>query len=279
MSIEDFVRTFFIDPITQGTGYNIYNTLVYGALLLLGGFGVVRLVRRLGVKMDGMLFHAVLPFATLGGILRALEEFARLTGEGVLPHSPLFLTPGIYIVIAILSIISLVTAVYLNREEYPRAMLPLGWAMVLGALILVMSDIAAVTSGKVANVALRPGLFLWIVILGAGLTLLGRLILSKLDILRRDNTLILGGFAFEAAAVSTAVHSLSYTAEQPLTQALLSLSPYLYPVLKIALVIGIIYYIEGVPKEEEVHWFSKLILLILGVPMGIHNTLQILIGL
>lgn len=279
MGIEEFIRTYFIDPISQGTGYNIYNTLVYGILLILGGYGVVKLVRRLGVRMDDKLFNAVLPFVVLGGFIRGLEEFARLTGMGPLPHNPLFLTPGIYLLIAILSLASLVAGVYLRGKDYPRAMVPIGWAMVLGALLLALTDISLVVSGRVADTSLRPELFLWIVVLGGALTYLGGLVLKKLDMAGRDNTLILGGFAFEAAAVATAVYSLSYRAEQPLTQALLSISPPLYPLLKVGLVLGIIYFVEGVPRDEESHWLSKLILLVLGVPMGVHNSLQILMGL
>ncbi len=279
MGIGDFIKTYFVDPITYGTGYNIYNTVVYGVLLILGGYGVVKLLKRLGVRMDKKLFNAVLPFVVFGGFLRGLEEFARLTGEGVLPHSPFFLTPGIYLIIAVVSIAALLIGVYLKKEEYPRVMLPIGWALVGVGVLLALSDMALVASGGVLDMSLRPTLFLWIILLGAGLTFLGRLVLNKLNILSRENTLVLSGFAFEAAAVATAVYSLSYKAEQPLTQALLSVSPHIYPILKLGLVIGIIHFIEGVPKDEEAHWLSKLILLVLGVPMGVHNTLQILLGL
>jgi uncharacterized membrane protein len=279
MGLEEFIKTYFIEPISHGTGYNMYNTLVYGVLLLLGAYGVVKLVRRLGVKMDKQLFNAVLPFVVLGGILRALEEFARLTGAGLLPHSPLFLTPGIYLLIAALSLPSLVVAVSLKGEEYPRAMSAIGWTLSLAASLLVLSDIALVASGGVADTSLRPSLFLWIVLLAVGLTFIGMLILKRLQMRSRENALILGGFAFEASAVTTAVYSLSYSAEQPFTQALLSISPPFYPLFKLALILGIVYYIEGVPREDETHWLSKLILLVLGVPMGIHNSLQILLGL
>jgi uncharacterized membrane protein len=279
MGIEEFIKTYFVDPITYGTGYNVYNTLAYGALLILGGYGVVRLLRRLGVRMDRKLFNSVIPFVVLGGLLRGLEEFARLTGEGLLPHSPLFLTPGIYFLIALLSIAALLTGVRLRKEGYPGVMLPIGWAMVLGALLLALSDVSIVVSDRVSGVSLRPMLFLGIVLIGAALTFLGRMALGRLGMLSRENTLILGGFAFEAAAVATAVYSLSYRAEQPITQALLSVSPPLYPVLKLGLVLGIIHFIEGVPEDEEAHWLSKLILLVLGVPMGVHNSLQILLGL
>lgn len=279
MSLEGFIKAYFVEPITHATGYNIYNTVVYGILLLLGAYGVVKLVRRLGVRMDKELFSAVLPFVVLGGILRALEEFARLTGSGFLPHSPLFLTPGIFLLIAGLTIASLIAAVSMKGKEYPSIMLKAGWGLCLGAFLLVLSDIALVASGGVADTFLRPGLFLWIILLGAGLTLLGRLVLTRLRMVSRENLLIVGGFAFEAAAVTTAVYALSYSAEQPFTHALVSIAPPFYPLFKLGLILGIVYYIEGVPKNDETHWLSKLILLVLGVPMGVHNSLQILLGL
>ncbi len=279
MGIKEFIYKYFIKPLYTGEGYNMYNTLVYGALLLAGAYGVARFIRRFGVRMDRQIFYAVLPFVVLGGLLRALEEFARLTGAGLLPHSPLFLTPGIYLLVVALSLLALGIAVALRGKEYRSLMSAIGWIISLAAFLLVLMDITLVSSGKIPDVSLRPVLLFWITFTALGLTFLGTLVLKRMGMSDRGNTIILGGFAFEATAVATAVYSLSYSVEQPFTQMLLSINPLFYPLLKVGLILALIYIVEGIPKNDDGHWLSKLIFLVLGLPMGIHNSLQIFMGI
>ncbi len=142
--VREFIEQYFIKPIYTSEGYNIYNTIVYGVLLLAGAYAAVKLLRRLGVKMDEKLFFAALPFVVLGGVLRGLEEFARITGAGLLPVSALFLTPGIYLLVAFLAIMSLTLAVYLRGLNYASAMAKIGWALVLATLPLLLYDVLLV---------------------------------------------------------------------------------------------------------------------------------------
>lgn len=279
MGIEGFLNRYFIAPVFTGEGYNIYNTLVYGVLLIVGAYGVTKLVRRFGVVMDRELFYAALPFVALGGILRALEEFARLTGTGFLPTSPMFLTPGIYILIAFISILSLCISSALRGEKYRPMMSGIGLVMVLLASLLVLGDVWVVASGSAAGFFLRPSLLFWITLIASAFTFFGMRILKHFGMGSRENTLILCGFAFEATAVTAAVYSLSYSVEQPFTQALLSINPLLYPFFKVGLIVGLLYLVEGVPKNDDAYWMSKLLFLVLGFPMGLHNTLQIFLGL
>ncbi|MEK6978053.1 MAG: hypothetical protein AABX40_06625, partial [Candidatus Hydrothermarchaeota archaeon] len=71
-----------------------------------------------------------------------------------------------------------------------------------------------------------------------------------------------------------------YSAEQPMTQFIVGSSPLLYVVLKLGLAMGFLYYLEKeVPTEDETHWLTKFLLLILTLPMGLHDSLQVFLGL
>lgn len=119
---------------------------------------------------------------------------------------------------------------------------------------------------------------LLILLVSAVITLIGAFLLKRLQIMHRENLIIFSSFAVETASVTLAVYLLSYTVAQPETRALLSHGTLLYPFFKLSLVLGIIYLVEEVPRKEETHWLSKLLLLVLGLPMGIHNSLQVLMG-
>jgi len=276
--VREFIEQYFIKPIYTSAGYNIYNTIIYGALLLTGAYGVAKLLKRLEVKMDEKLFIAALPFIVFGGLLRALEEFARITGAGLLPVSALFLTPGIYLLVAFLAIASLTAARYFRRANYASLMAVVGWFLVIAAFSLLLYDLLLVYAGSVPEIALRPPIFFLILLAAAVITLIGATVLKSLRIMRRENLIIFSGFALEVAAVTLAVYLLSYTVAQPETRVLLNHGTLFYPFFKLGLVLGSIYLVEGVPREEETHWLSKLLLLALGLPMGIHNSLQVLMG-
>lgn len=272
----EFIKRYFIEPIYTSEGYNIYNTLVYGMLLLAGAYLVAKLLRRWKVKMDEKLFMAALPFLVFGGVLRGLEEFARITGAGLLPVSALFLTPGIYILVAFLAVASLTLAVHLRGANYASIITAIGWLLVLATSPLFLYDLLLVYSGSVPETTLRPSIFISILVLAAIITIAGIEVLKRLRMMHRENAVIFAGFALEVAAVTLAVYLLGYTAAQPETRALLSHG--IYPFFKLGLIIAIIHFVEKVPRDDEAHWLSKLLLLVLGLPHGIHNSLQVLAG-
>lgn len=129
-----FFKEYFIDPIYQGTGYNVVNTIVYGLLLGAGIIFCYKLLEKLKVKIDDRLFLALLPFITLGAFLRALEDAA------LLPKSALFITPGIFFTIFALALAALIVSISL-RMEYHKTMFAAGFLLLIYPLFLLSKNI------------------------------------------------------------------------------------------------------------------------------------------
>ena len=87
-----FFEQYFIDPIISGSGYNVYNTLAYAALLIVAVFVTYKLLKKMKIAIDDRFMLGVLPYVILGGLLRALEDASIVS-------SFVFKTPVIYIVI------------------------------------------------------------------------------------------------------------------------------------------------------------------------------------
>jgi len=278
-----FFHDYFVKPLQTGEGYNLYNTLAYGVLLFLSAYIVLRLFRRGGLRLNRELFIALVPFVLFAGIIRALEEFARVSGEGAVPHSFLFLTPGIYFLTFALAMIFLGAGVVLKRGY--RFVYQSGFLLCSLALAFFLYDIYLVGSERAFSsfsgnlLELRTGVFAWIALFSMGLAVLAIIAARRLGFGSRPNALILGGAAFDVSSVTLAALSLGYTAEQPLTQSMLSVHPLLYPAFKMGLFLGFLYFVErSIPEEDQAHWFTKLLLLVLALPMGLHNSLQVLLG-
>lgn len=91
-------------------GYNIYNTVAWGALAIIGVYTVLKLFERYEINFNPLKALKLLPLIFLGGVLRAVQDAADLP----LTLEILLITPVIYIWIAALAVVALL----LQRLEY-----------------------------------------------------------------------------------------------------------------------------------------------------------------
>ncbi len=93
-----------VDGIKEG--YNIYNTLIYGLLLSLAISWVYVLLKKLRLEIDTVFIFALLPTVLSGGVYRAFED----TGLMRYPGSVLFISPLIYVLLALVVVSAMVSA-------------------------------------------------------------------------------------------------------------------------------------------------------------------------
>ncbi len=279
--VSEFIYTYFINPIYTGEGYNIYNTLVYAMFLLVGLYGVERFLEHLEVKIDARLFRSLVPFVILGGLLRGLESYYRATGQGV--HAYL-VTPGLYIMLTVIA----ATCLWLSRrmagEEYDRPLLHMGIVLVALGLAPVLSMVAEVLPGGAIDIftgqplTLNGKIFVLIWVSAAilsGIILLGAKRIKGLY--TSENALIIFGIMLMASSATLGAMLLGYRGEQMLTEVMLSSSPYLYLIFNAALVLVVLYLLEDA-RDRNWYWLGKFVILVLGLPHGIHNSIAILMS-
>ena len=129
-----YVDESYVQPIVQRSGYNAVNTIVYAALAILGLYAVYWVFRKEKVKFEREFFLLLLCFVLLGSAIRVVTDavdsgvlqyrFAYEQNEIVarLMHVVIFsrvyeyglltVTPGIYVVVALLFVC---TALLFNR--------------------------------------------------------------------------------------------------------------------------------------------------------------------
>ncbi len=84
-----FFEEYFLNHYLQNGGFNILDTLVYGAILILGVIGVYKLLKFLDIQIDRKFFVALLPFIFFASLTRAFRDYIY-TGitSGVLVSTP-----------------------------------------------------------------------------------------------------------------------------------------------------------------------------------------------
>jgi uncharacterized membrane protein len=267
MAVGEFIERYFIEPVMSSQGYNIYNTLVYAILFLASLYIVGRLLKRMEMNIDEELFWILVPFVFLGGVIRALGQYTFVKGEGVLPMSFWFFTPGIYILIAVFTIVSLGISIAVKKERPSLVMYTFGGIPALIGLAYIIL--------KAANYVE----FLWILGTSSviGLLIFGTIFRFWKVLNSKANALIIFGFVLDTTTTTIATAYLGYAPEHVMTRLISSANPFLFLPFKLSLILAALYYIEKDSSEGE-KWIFKLGLLILGLPHGIHDSLQILMG-
>ncbi|MCD6522437.1 MAG: DUF63 family protein [Candidatus Diapherotrites archaeon] len=269
MAIDEFIMQYFIRPIYTGEGYNIYNTIVYGLILIVSLYGIIRLARRFNVKINKKLFDAVVPFIVLGGIIRALEDYAAAVGLG---KHWLFITPGIYLFMFSIFLITLAIVKAFGKEY--ETLKKIGWFYVLLSLLLVVFNVVL---GKVVP----DFAYLISVLTCASISSLIVLFIVKRFMLfetTKENIYIVWGQMLDASASAIAIAFLGYNEQHIISGMIIGINPFLFIPVKMLVALLALYMIEKHEKNENWKWLLKMVVLTLGMATGTRDAVRAFMG-
>jgi uncharacterized membrane protein len=280
-----FFEDYFLNPILQNGWFNPVNTIVYSIILITAVYFVFRLLFRMGIRIDRHFFYAVLPFIFWGSSTRVLHDaaFAGALSPALneFYSSPLFPTPGSYLITFTLALAALLVSLGIQKKSgisYWKPMLLIG------------------TGLSLANIWLIPWVSVNPLILIAGLTALwsglfyGLSILFKADFFRKHhptlrslfsipNQVVLGSHFLDASATFTALRFYGYL-EQHVVPRLVF--PFLGPIsmflLKIVVVVPVLWVIDSYAEDRNFRNFLKIVVLILGLAPGLRDLIRLMAG-
>lgn len=274
----DFIREYFLDPILGNGWFNPVNTLVYGIILVMAVYLVFRLLKRMGIRMDGRFLYALLPFIFWGSSTRVLHDAAFagvLTGPlGDFYNLPVFPTPGSYIITFSLALLALFVSLIVQRFSgfpYWKVMLAAGIALSAVNVILIpfanlfpLGIILAVTS-------------LWFLLFHY-LGLLSKRTGNKTleGIFSKENVGLLSAHMLDATATWTAMTFFGYLEQHVVPNMVIPiLGPGAMFLLKLVVMIPVLYLVDQYTEEGDFRNFLKIVILILGLAPGLRNTIRL----
>ena len=275
--MAEFLYEYFCRPVVEHAGYNIVNTLVYGAILLAVAFFVVYpLLHRRGIRFNFGFMLALLPYVLFGATFRVLEDLA------LLPRScnPLELgfftyTPGIYIATFALVIISLIVAKLVAKKsgkDFNTIFGAIGVVLVLPLIGFHFLQFRA-WEGFLAVVAGTA------TITAAVYYLVPRLHKNLKGFFKDGlNTLAVGAQALDGTATFVATQFYRCSEQHLLSDAIIGVQPLLFIFVKIALILAILYYVDAEIKNENLRGFIKVFLVILGFATGLRDVFTLGVG-
>lgn len=242
MVVWDLINKYLIAPIYEGTGYNPINTAVLAILFVFMVESTQRTLKWLKIDMN-RFSKVFVPYVFLGGVIRSLTDAA------IYPHTPLLVTPGIYLLMLSLSFLDAIFK------------LPIGW--VLLALNLTF-------------ITVKNNSYLLIFAFGAMATgisiLLLKLLRYKLDIWP---VLAIGAHMLDAASTFVAIDFLKYGEQHVLANFFIGLfhTAAVMFLLKFAALLLVLKAFEDI-KDPEMRTFFYLVVIAVGAGPGIRNTLS-----
>ena len=276
--LPDIIQTTFF------SGYTVFNTIVYTLILVIFILAIIKMFKKL--EIDPLsIFYSIIPFIFLGSSTRALVD------NGILPKTVFLITPGLYILVGLITIISFLFCIFLfNKKgiDYRYSLFSLGLIFSLPNLIFF---------SKVNFTALLNVILTWIL---SSLVFLGIVFLVlyvKSNISKNPEKINLSKFIekikkykinfsivlahlFDASTTYVAVEYFNYVEQHVLPNALYQLfDTYLtlFP-MKIIVIVAVLYIIDQYFDDLTIKNLLKLAVFVLGLAPGLRNILTLILG-
>ena len=273
----------FLPDIVQSTffsGYTIFNTVVYTLILVLFVLAIIKMFKKL--EIDPLsIFYSIIPFIFLGSSTRALVD------NGIYPKTVFLITPGLYILVGILTILSFLFSIFLFRKkgvDYRYSLFCIGLILIIPNVILFskvnLSAIAYVLMTWTLSSIIFLGIaYLVLYIKNKNSSFNFSKFAEKFSKYKIDFSIVLAHL-FDASTTYVAVEYFNYTEQHVLPNALNQLfDTYLtlFP-MKIIVIVAVLCIIDQYFDDLTIKNLLKLTVFVLGLAPGLRNILTLAIG-
>ena len=286
--LPDIIQTTFF------SGYTVFNTIVYTLILVIFILAIIKMFKKLEIDPLSIfysiipflsIFYSIIPFIFLGSSTRALVD------NGILPKTVFLITPGLYILIGLITIVSFLFSIYLfNKKgiDYRYSLFSLGVIFSLPNIIFFSNVNYTALINVILTWILSSLIFIGIVFL---------VLYIRNNIFKTEDKINLSKFIekikkykinfsivlahlFDASTTYVAVEYFNYVEQHVLPNAINQLfDTYLtlFP-MKIIVIVAVLYIIDQYFDDLTIKNLLKLTVFVLGLAPGLRNILTLILG-
>ena len=310
-----FIEENFVQPIIQNGWFNPYNTLVYGAILIIGVVLVYKLLERLQIPIDRKFLLALIPFIAWAPVTRSLRDFvfgsipvavksapqfttdlsynlgavynqtsAHLSTTLPIPvvsdiYSNIvawFVTPGSYLITTLIAFVVLMVSYGIQR----KTKVPYWKTMFIIGLAILIGGILTLPIKSLYPLAL---ILTTTVVLTAAFYGVSWLVRNKpklKQVFNYQSSGILGAHFLDASATFWALSSYGFVEQHVVPRLLFGfLGPASFFVLKAVVVLSVLWVFNTQIENKRLRNFLKVAVIILGLAPGLRDmTTLLLVG-
>ena len=263
--LPDIIQTTFF------SGYTVFNTVVYTLILAIFVVAIIKMFKKLDIDPIS-IFYAIIPFIFLGSSTRALVD------NGFYPKTVFLITPGLYILVGLITIASFLLSIYLfNKME-------IDYRYTLFFLGIIFSVPNIILFSKLNFISIIYVLITWIIasLIFMAIAFLVLYVKNKNShnaiekiLEHKINFSIVLAHLFDASTTYVAVEYYNYYEQHVLPNALNQLfDTYLtlFP-MKIIVIVAVLYIIDQYFEDQTIKNLLKLTVFVLGLAPGLRNIL------
>ena len=268
--LPDIIQTTFF------SGYTVFNTVVYTLILAIFVVAIIKMFKKLDIDPIS-IFYAIIPFIFLGSSTRALVD------NGFYPKTVFLITPGLYILVGLITIASFLFSIYLfNKME-------IDYRYTLFFLGIIFSVPNIILFSKLNFISIIYVLVTWIIasLIFMAIAFLVLYVKNKNShkaiekiLKHKINFSIVLAHLFDASTTYVAVEYFNYSEQHVLPNALNQLfDTYLtlFP-MKIIVIVAVLYIIDQYFEDQTIKNLLKLTVFVLGLAPGLRNILTMALG-
>lgn len=256
-------------------GYNAVNEVGYGILLVYAVLLLVAVFRRFDIGEEKGFVLPFVPFVIAGGLLRVVEDAGMVS----LPWRYLTISPVIYFTVFAAVLLTLLLSVWLEREgaigSY-RSGVAMG-----GTLLALVTGSSLILTADIVNAWMLPASLGLATLVFAPSYLTFRYVGAK-ELLGWEKGTVLFSHLLDAGATALSISLLGYGEKHPLVDFIMSASgtPYAFIPVKLAVISGILYYMDEDVRRDGplLHNLVLLGILAVGLGPGTRNAVRAVLG-
>ncbi len=272
--MTNFFEQYYIKPIIERTGYNPVSTITYGLLLVIGAYGLFKLLKKTGYEINIHFFKATTPFIILVSVWHVL------TDAGVYPYGFLTTTPGLYIPVLSIYIPLMIIAKKTEKKykwPYEYVYTGVSTALMISQLIIFITLMI-----EKLNIEAMMRVIYYTIIMITPIILLG---IKWKPLKNKLNNLMLTTNMFDASATHVSVAYYNYFEQHVIPRLVFnlfgsSISFYAWKIIVLGTVIYSLDYAFKTTnkKDKELTRFIKIIFITYGLATGLRGFLRLIIG-
>ena len=251
MSLIDFIRQYYIDPLVLNQGYNFVNTLTYALFVVFVTWLTFKFIEKMKIDVNRNFVMSITILVVLGTIVRLLEE------AGV-SSSYFLVTPMIWIESFTFIFGLFLVSKFIEKKfkiPYYKTLSAVGLVLIIFPLVLILSRLTQLTGMIISLALLLPfGLIFYFV-------------KWKLE-----NKLVSMAHIFDATATFTAIQFYGFTELHVVPRLLIgAFSPVAFIIVKVLVVVGILLLIDKYSDDRKFNKFLKLIIAVIGLAPALRD--------
>ena len=308
-----FIEENFVQPVLQNGWFNPYNTLAYGAILIIGVVLVYKLLQHLKIEIDRKFLLALLPFVVWAPVTRALRDFVYGSIPATIKSAPQFatdlsynlgavynqtqahvsatlpvpgvsdiyssivtwfVTPGSYLITTLIAFIVLMVSYGIQK----KTKVPYWKTMFVIGLVILVGGILTLPIKSLYPVALIISTAVGITAVFFAVSWLVRNKPKLKQVFNYQSSGILGAHFLDAAATFWALTAYGFVEQHVVPRLFFGfLGPASFFVLKAVVVLAVLWVFDTQIENKRMRNFLKVAVIILGLAPGLRDMITLVL--